>query len=37
MEFGDGFAGEDGVFSGNILCEDALEVFGLNLFSTHWI
>ena len=37
VDFGDGVRGEDGVFSGDILGEDSLEVFGLNLSSAHWI
>ena len=37
VDFSNTVVGEDGVLSDNILGEDSLEIFGLNLFSAHWI
>ena len=37
VKISDGVWGEDGIFSSNILGEDSLKIFGLDLFSGHEI
>ena len=37
VKFSNGVWGEDGIFSSNILWEDSLKIFGLDLFSGHEI